>query len=383
MSRDGRAVAGSAVLLALVVTAAHPVIAQRVPPTGSVLITVLDSSGAGIIDAEVRVEGSAVHGVTDETGKVRLTAVPIGPVRLGVRRLGFRPASVEVAVNADSPATASVTLAAVGHRLAPIFVRGAATRLTGPMAEFYERRDRGLGRFITRAELERDRPHLLTDVFRRIPGIQIVSTEMIPNAIRMRGMRCAPLVWLDGSPAAAAEFDLDAIPPESVEGIEVYRGVSEVPPQFIGPHGLGTCGVVVVWSRSGERRETPERRTVTAAELAERVLAREVYTAEEVDTPARPADSAGVRPAYPEWLLLEGVGGRVVAEYVVDTTGRVLMDTFGVISSTHPSFAAAVRSALVDVVYVPAVLLGRRVKQIIQQPFTFVADSAVLPRRPR
>jgi protein TonB len=148
----------------------------------------------------------------------------------------------------------------------------------------------------------------------------------------------------------------------------------------MGTRGLGSCGVVVVWSREGERRPKKPKHAMTAAELAALVATLQVYTADEVDTPAHPDSASALEPVYPDSLFTAGVSGTVTAEFVVDTTGDVLIDTFGVLSSTHPEFTAAVRNALVRASYVPATLAGRPVKQVVHQPFTFVADSAAARR---
>ncbi|MBX6330662.1 MAG: TonB family protein [Gemmatimonadaceae bacterium] len=355
-----------------------PAAAAQTPTVTPVAVTVRDSSGAGIAGAEVVIEGTNARGYTDDEGHLRLTALHTGLARVAVRRLGFRPGTVAVAIDTAGVAVANVTLVRTAQLLSPILVR--ARDYTGYMGDFYRRRDLGIGRFITRADLERQQPFRLTDVFRRIPGVRIVSTRLIENAIRFRGEHCAPLVWLDGTPAAAAEFDLDALPPESIEGIEVYSGVSEVPPQFMASGGLGSCGVVVVWSRHGEPREKKSKTHVTPAQLAELVAALKVYTAEEVDVPARPDTANPAQPRYPESLFLAGVTGRVEAEFVVDTAGQVDMTTFGVLSSTDPEFTASVRRALADAAYIPAQLRGHPVRQVVYQPFTFVIDSTMQRR---
>jgi hypothetical protein len=253
------------------------------------------------------------------------------------------------------------------------------------MAGFYQRRDLGIGHFVSREKLEHDNPGQLTDVFRRLPGVQVTSTRFIRNAIRFRGNSgtCWPLVWLDGAPLPTAEFDLDFLAPSSIEGIEVYSGISQVPPQFMGARGLGSCGVIVVWSREGERREKKRKKPVTATELAEMVASLKVYTPDQVDVPARSDSLSRPQPLYPETLLFTGVPGQVLAEFVVDTLGHVELDTFGVISSTNPKFTQAVQRALPDWAYAPAMLNGKRVRQLVQQPFNFVVDSAILKRANR
>ena len=76
-------------------------------------------------------------------------------------------------------------------------------------------------------------------------------------------------------------------------------------------------------------------------------------------------------PRYPEILRTAGVEGEVLAQFVVDTTGRVEMNTFKVLKSSHDMFIAAVRNAMPNMRFIPAEVGGRRVKQLVQQPYTF------------
>lgn len=372
------------VIAACAVAVPQRVSAQDPLPAGVLSISVRDSLGRSIAGAELTVDGTPVRGVTDERGELRFNAVRGGPATLHIRRLGFRPTSLDVMVDQRVPVTTVVTLSPIAQRLAPIIVKGS-NAYTGRMAGFYQRRDLGIGHFVSREKLEQENPGQLTDVFRRLPGVQITSTRFIRNAIRFRGNSgsCWPLVWLDGAPLPTAEFDLDFLAPSSIEGIEVYSGISQVPPQFMGARGMGSCGVIVVWSREGERREKKRKKPVTATELADMVASLKVYTPDQVDVPARSDSLSRPQPLYPETLLFTGVPGQVLAEFVVDTLGHVELDTFGVISSTNPKFTQAVQRALPDWAYAPAMLNGRRVRQLVQQPFNFVVDSALMRRANR
>jgi len=362
----------------------HHASAQDATPAGVVSISVHDSLGRSISGAELTVDGTNVRGVTDERGEVRFNAVRGGPATVHIRRLGFRPTALDIVVDQRVPVTSIVTLTSIPQRLATIVVKGGSN-YTGRMAGFYQRRDLGIGHFVSRERLEHDNPSQLTDIFRRLPGVQITSKRFIRNAIRFRGNggSCWPLVWLDGAPLPTAEFDLDFLSPQSIEGIEVYSGISQVPPQFMGARGLGSCGVIVVWSREGERRQKKSKKAVSATELADMVASLKVYTPDQVDVPARGDSLSRPQPLYPETLLFTGVTGQVLAEFVVDTLGHVELDTFGVISSTNPKFTQAVQRALPEWAYAPAMLAGKRVRQLVQQPFTFVVDSAVMRRANR
>jgi hypothetical protein len=378
-----RILVAGAVVASIAVTPRY-VRAQDQLPAGAISISVRDSLGRSIAGAELTVEGTSVRGVTDERGELRFTAVRGGPATLRIRRLGFQPQTLNVVVDQRVPAASIVTLAAIPQRLAPIVVKGG-NNYTGRMAGFYQRRDLGIGHFVTRERLERDNPSQLTDVFRRLPGVHITSNRFIRNAVRFRanGANCWPLVWLDGAPLPTAEFDLDFLSPGSIEGIEVYSGISQIPPQFMGSRGLGSCGVIVVWSREGERRQKKPKKPVTATMLAEMVESLKIYTPEQVDIAARGDSLSRPQPAYPEALLFTGVPGHVLAEFVVDTLGHVELETFGVISSTNPQFTAAVQRVLSDWAYAPAMLNGKRVRQLVQQPFSFVVDSTFLRRANR
>jgi protein TonB len=63
--------------------------------------------------------------------------------------------------------------------------------------------------------------------------------------------------------------------------------------------------------------------------------------------------------------------GLVIAEFVVDTAGKVENGTVGIVSSTDPLFTDAVRAALNTASYVPALKSGKTVRQLVQQPFEF------------
>ena len=82
----------------------------------------------------------------------------------------------------------------------------------------------------------------------------------------------------------------------------------------------------------------------------------------------RPGNPA---PAYPSALRSAQVEGSVVARFVVDTTGRAEPESIGFAEATHAQFAEAVRQALLHSRYLPAVISGRPVRQLVEQRFAF------------
>lgn len=76
-------------------------------------------------------------------------------------------------------------------------------------------------------------------------------------------------------------------------------------------------------------------------------------------------------PKYPKSLKDAKVEGTVLAQFVVDTTGAPEPSTFKVLKSSNPLFDEAVRDALAQMQFIPAMVGGRPVKQLLQQPFLF------------
>jgi len=79
-------------------------------------------------------------------------------------------------------------------------------------------------------------------------------------------------------------------------------------------------------------------------------------------------------PAYPDVLRSAGLEGQVLAQFVVDSTGRALLDSYTALHSDHPQFTSAVKTALARLRYLPAEVGGRRVPQLVQQTFQFTLN---------
>ncbi len=76
-------------------------------------------------------------------------------------------------------------------------------------------------------------------------------------------------------------------------------------------------------------------------------------------------------PRYPSILQSAGIDGSVRAQFVVDTLGRVEQGSFRALESTHDLFTASVREALARARFTPAEAGGRKVRQLVEQTFTF------------
>ena len=81
-------------------------------------------------------------------------------------------------------------------------------------------------------------------------------------------------------------------------------------------------------------------------------------------------------PRYPDMLRSANVEGEVLAQFVVDTTGRYEAGSFKVLKSSHDLFTNAVKAALQNMKFYPAEVGGRKVKQLVQMPFVFSLNKS-------
>ena len=338
---------------------------------GLVTGSVRDSAGLPVVGAEVTISSAGETAVTGEHGDFRMT-LGRGRVVLRVRRLGFRPDTAIVEVT-DKPATVSITLARVAAALAPVVVRTPRVNFTGRLAGYYQRlAKRSNGYFITRAQIDAENPRFLSQLLQHAPGMTLQRGRAGGQGVRMRGRRCWPLVWLDGTPMPSGDVDLDGIPPNTLHGIELYLGSTTAPSRYVANRDLASCGTILLWSRGPDtdpiRRRTSKNLDVMLASLL-------IYTANQVDTAAALAPGHVVNVDYPTALFAERLAGTTVAEFVVGADGEMEGDTFGVVSSTHMLFTEAVRHALESARFIPAVKDGRRVRQVVHMPFRFTPPA--------
>jgi hypothetical protein len=106
-------------------------------------------------------------------------------------------------------------------------------------------------------------PRRFTDVLRRVPGVQI---QMMPGPFEMGEMvrmsrttgvtgtrPCPVLFYINGSPfPVTGDIPINHyIAPEEVAAVEIYSGMSQIPPQFNSSLHNARCGVIVIWTLSG------------------------------------------------------------------------------------------------------------------------------------
>ena len=96
----------------------------------------------------------------------------------------------------------------------------------------------------------------------------------------------------------------------------------------------------------------------------------QTYTANAVDRVAELRNrgdlATAMRRLYPSHLRDAGVGGRVVAQFVVTAEGRVESGSIRIISAAHPDLGEQTRRAIADFRFRPAQKGNRNVRQLVQ-----------------
>ena len=278
---------------ALAATVASPAAAQVIVRG----MVVDDSSARGIALAEVVLLTHYMDPLarvrSDSTGAFTFGERAVGWYRLQVRRIGFAEVTTPpVELTVDRPVSLQIHMRPRAPLLAPLVVVRQRARPTNFIEDFeYRRALRTAGMFLGPAELANMGSFYAPDLVRRVPGGRVVPNEFnIPSVYfgrdngQFEGIKCNPVFYLDGlrltsdreralmtgrlgqnlDDSLAARADTAFVRNESnvpmaltmlsvadIHGVEVYRGASQVPIEFMDP--FATCGVMAIWTKYGRR----------------------------------------------------------------------------------------------------------------------------------
>lgn len=222
------------------------VFAQVPAPTAKLVGTITDTSGLPLSRAEIwLIAASMLRTISNDSGKFELPGLPAGSITLGVRRLGYESATFTAVLKPGKTHRATFPLAPSAHSLAEVKVQDTVSSW---LSAFEAHRSMHRGTFITRRDFERDNLRIATDILRRVPGVQIVPTRSGTSVQMMRGFgvrRCIPQLYVHDTPYSG---NVDDFTPDDIEALEVYVGISEIPPDLI-TMGRPICAAIVIWTR--------------------------------------------------------------------------------------------------------------------------------------
>jgi hypothetical protein len=217
------------------------------PNTARIRGSVHDSGGAPVALAQLTVQ--RVVSLSDSAGRFFLEGLAGGASTLLVRRMGFEPRSVNLTLTEGRTDSIQVVLTALPRELEGITASDAHAQLR--LGDFYRHRQNGMGSYFDRKQIEERHVQRLTDLLRRMSGVRVSpdrNGRLLVRMSRSAGTRdCPPDFWIDG--VRAPFLNADDVPLSDVEALEVYRGNSALPPEFLSRSGNPQCGAIVIWTR--------------------------------------------------------------------------------------------------------------------------------------
>ncbi len=203
-----------------------------------------------IEDADVRLDGARLTWSASEGGYVARRRAA-GDRMLVVRRLGFRPVERTIA-GGTADETIRVILEPIATYLPEVVVDGRRVRIDERYLPVLVRAQSSWGEIFTRDDFRT--AYDVQSLLESIPGVRV-------QADRIRFARCQDQlpgtvtparvqVYLDGVRLTASGDvpDVEAIrtvSPAAIEVVEVYRGVSRIPGEFLND----ACAVIALWTR--------------------------------------------------------------------------------------------------------------------------------------
>jgi hypothetical protein len=228
------------------------VIAVAVPLVLVRGVIVDDATGAPIPNVSLRVANMPLAVVSDTTGHFSFAQVPLGDYIMHVEHIAYASYDATLAVRSED-LNAEIRLLPTAIALQPLTVTAFSRQLE--RSGFYDRKHRGIGIFLMGAQLEKLKGQFGSDLLRNVPSMLQVPQPSRRNAPRNYTMgrgSCRYQFIVDGT-RTLADFEMDNISPATVEGLEIYNGLSEIPALFrpVVDSGSGTCGLIAVWTKAG------------------------------------------------------------------------------------------------------------------------------------
>lgn len=219
-------------------------------PTGELTGRVVDDEGGGpVVEATVSLGYPALTARTDREGSFRIPAAPPGHYDMQVDHLAFASVNDSVEVSYGDRTILSVRMATATIVLDPIRVEVRSILLEE--SGFYRRMERGQGVYLTRSDIQQRIPLYPSDALRGIAGVNAVQSRGRPGYVLVDRNQC-PYRYVFNGTTVGEGFQIDDIPVDWIEALEVYRGISTLPGEFEGA-GIrvgGHCGVIVIWTRN-------------------------------------------------------------------------------------------------------------------------------------
>ncbi|MHB1328717.1 MAG: carboxypeptidase-like regulatory domain-containing protein [Gemmatimonadales bacterium] len=200
----------------------------------------------------IRLMGTPLNAVSDSKGRFQFRDLDPGKYVIEAAAIGYTTMNSPLLLGERETLELEFHASSEAVRLPDVTVEERAEH--GPR-DWLRRKSEGRGRYITRKHLEERRITYLPDALRMVAGVRVECRGSVCRAQMIRSQRgCGPGYYIDGIPAHSSALWLT--PVNEIEGIEVYSGPSETPPEL--ETGNTSCGAIALWTRPPPPRRPKE-----------------------------------------------------------------------------------------------------------------------------
>jgi outer membrane receptor for Fe3+-dicitrate len=201
----------------------------------------------------------------DGKGQFRFAGVAEGSYDIRVRSVGYKPWVAHVDLLDGRIYEQDIALERIATALTEVLIEGKMVRVPYRYEDVYRRGAQGLGKLITREEIERQNSPDTKSLLQQIPGVLVNDRGITFQRCQagLSGLSITPSrtgstvsvqqakvqVYIDGVLMTAredAEHALRIVPPISIQAIEVYTGVAQIPAEFLSD----ACAVIAIWTKA-------------------------------------------------------------------------------------------------------------------------------------
>lgn len=228
---------------------------------------VVDSMQQPIAGADVVLPALGLRTTSDARGAFRIDSVPSGTHDVSVRHIGHAPLNAQITFAPRQLVERRIVLPKVTS------LDTVAVTALGPIESFEENRRRGIGAFITRGDLERQRGRKMSEILEQLRGMRIVPasggkayvSSGRRSVVSLRPVNppddnrlvpdqsyCLAQVYVNdaivysGTPGEPV-FDINSLSPDQIEAVEYYATPASTPLKY--SRRSSECGVVVIHTR--------------------------------------------------------------------------------------------------------------------------------------
>ena len=214
---------------------------------------VVDTLGYPVPDVEVLIMGTDFRTTTNRDGRFAMDGLPLGLQIARARKVGYKVQYLTVRLAGGQQWDGKIGIRRLPQFLGEILVVGKYGKppeyaSTSKYDEFYRRRSKRVGKFMTKEEIGKTAAGRISELLRSIPGVR--ASFVAPGEPEdVSFLNCPSFnvgVWIDGQKMTGNVGEvLPLITPSDIEAIEVYQRQTLIPPEFRD----NSCGAIVMWTR--------------------------------------------------------------------------------------------------------------------------------------